>query len=133
MITAILTSIIAAAIQLLRPYTDSEDNDRILPFQPLPSLPTATSGTTTTTTTTSFANIATFVSSMVFAFEGIGLVLPIENSYVGHDQQHESSSSNHNHNSNSQTIHHHQQSKCRTGITPPPLSSLPGGRGSYCS
>jgi len=30
------------------------------------------------------AEIATFVSSMFYAFEGIGLVMPIENSYVGY-------------------------------------------------
>jgi amino acid permease len=33
--------------------------------------------------TDSLSDIATFVSSMFFSFEGIGLVLPIENSYVG--------------------------------------------------
>jgi amino acid permease len=47
-------------------------------------------------TTKSFANMATFVSSMFFSFEGIRLILPIENSYAGHCGSNESSSPTNN-------------------------------------
>ena len=40
--------------------------------------------------TSSIADVATFVSSMFFAFEGIGLVMPIENSYcAGYSNPHD--------------------------------------------
>ena len=53
--------------------------------------------------TTNPAAIATFVSSMFYSFEGIGLVMPIENSYVGYNNNKQRNDSNTNSNSNDVT------------------------------
>jgi amino acid permease len=112
MMIAIFTATIAGITSAFHNHANSERDDSLL-------LPLSTEQpelrewfvlhthrrtilSTSTTTTTSpvdfVSNMATFVSDMFFAFEGIGLVLPIENSYTRtttmhfHHHHHRSSS-----------------------------------------
>jgi Transmembrane amino acid transporter protein len=76
MLIAILTATIASIIHIL--HNNSIDDNTASSV----SWSSTTTGTeNTTTSTTSISAAITFTADMFFAFEGIGLVLPVENNY----------------------------------------------------
>jgi len=71
MVTAILTAAISALwVLFAKIHGDNQDGDMPTEARKWTSNPAA---------------IAAFVSSMYYSFEGIGLVMPVENSFVGYD------------------------------------------------
>jgi amino acid permease len=72
MVLAILTACVAGIVQLFRDESNNGDALSAVPNSGGPR---------------TFSAATTFTSDMFFAFEGIGLVLPIENSFAGPAQQ----------------------------------------------
>jgi hypothetical protein len=109
MMTAILTATIAgiqSAVQNhpnpnLPPAMEPENALWFLPYAHRSAIISINNNTATTSVSAHFiSKTATFVSDMFFAFEGIGLVLPIENSYTPL--------------ATTTTIHHHHRSSSST-------------------
>jgi len=81
MIVAILTASLSALSVIFWNHNNDDENDNSAKKY-----------------TTNPAAIATFISSMFYSFEGIGLVMSVENSYVGYKEKHNNNNTARNEN-----------------------------------